>query len=483
MKRVAIFLSILCLLLTTGTVTAQEPPMQDQPFPLYRYTLSNGLRLWVQPRADSESVATLLILGVGSRYETHANNGISHYVEHMLFTGTERWDEDEIKQVITRRGGRWNGWTGLETTGYWAHVAAHDLDIALDWLAQVVFHATFPAEKVDKERQVIFQERWGRYGWLINTLDALGFGYELWRDIRQAIFTDSSLGMSVSGEDASLEGLNRAALLDYYRQHYIPENAVLIVVGNVEPEQVLERAAIYFGDVESRGRPSLPETPPLLSDGPQRVVVRGPLPTDQTTLIVGARTVGQGHPDRWVLAVLARLLDRELTEEIRHRRGLVYGLNADNHFLDDAGYFAVSTTSERKHTETIQQIVEEHLDRIRRGEVDAKAVEDAKATLQGRWALEMEDNMERAFWLADWTSVLGADEPLPDYQATIGAVMPDDLTRAVNAYFVPQCSFVGLHTPVVTVASGAAWFLGIVILGVAVWGVRRLRRRRKRLSS
>ena len=184
MKQAALFLLFLLPILVTAKTAAQG----SEPFPLHRHTLPNGLRVWCQPRPDSESVAALLVIRAGSRYEDLANNGVSHYVEHMLFTGTERWTEEEIKEIIRRRGGRWNGWTGRERTTYFAHVSAQDFDIALDWLAEVVFHPTFLADKVDKERQVIFQERLGRYGWLINTLDALGFGYELDRDVRRALF-------------------------------------------------------------------------------------------------------------------------------------------------------------------------------------------------------------------------------------------------------------------------------------------------------
>jgi predicted Zn-dependent peptidase len=169
MKQAALFLLFLLPLLATAKVAAQ----QSEPFPLQRHTLPNGLRVWCQPRPDSESVVALLVIRAGSRYEDLSNNGVSHYVEHMLFTGTERWTEEEIKEIIRRRGGHWNGWTGEERTTYFAHVSAQDVDIALDWLTEVVFHPTFPADKVDKERQVIFQERWGRYGWLINTLELL----------------------------------------------------------------------------------------------------------------------------------------------------------------------------------------------------------------------------------------------------------------------------------------------------------------------
>jgi predicted Zn-dependent peptidase len=451
--------------------------MQDDPFPLYRTTLANGLRVWCQPRPDSESVAALLVLEAGSRHETAADNGVSHFVEHMLFTGTERWSEEEIKDVLTRRGGRWNGWTGTEQTTYFAHVAAGDLGIALDWLAELVFHATFPADKVDKERQVIFQERWGRYGWLINTLDALGFGYELDRDVRRALFPGSSLGLRIVGEDASLERLDRAALLDYYQRHYTPANAVLIVVGGVTAEQVLDGAKGCFGDLKGERRPAEPDPPTLPATGPQQIVVRGPMPTAQVTLMVGARTVGHNHADRWALEVLAELLDKDLSEEIRYRRGLVYGLGEYNVPFADAGYFNIYTTADRQDREAIQQIIGQHLDRLRQGEVRAEAISEAKAALQGRWALTMEDNVERATWLAQWPAVLAGDEPVPDYRASIAAVTTEDVSRVVGIYFVPQRSYVGLHQPVVTVASGARLVGAALALGLGLWGVRRFRRR------
>jgi predicted Zn-dependent peptidase len=461
----------------TAGASVQAPAVwtsvQKEPFPLYRTTLPNGLQVWTQPRSDSESIATLLVIRAGSRYEDRTNNGISHFVEHMVFTGTERWSEEEIKDVIDNRGGRWNGSTGLERTTYYAHVAAEDMSIALDWLSEVAFHATFPDDKVDKEREVIFQERWGRYGWLINTLDALGFGYELGRDIRRALYPSTSLGMNVIGEDDSLEALDRTDLMNYYKLHYTPENSTLIVVGNVTPDEVLAGAEASFGDLESGARPPAPETPVMPERGPQEIIVRGPMITDQVELVMGARTVGRFHPDRWPLLVLAEVLGEELMEEIRYRQGLVYSVGAYNSLLDDVGYFGVSASSERGNRETIRGTIDEHLARYRLGEVDAEAVAEAKVALKGRRALAIEDNLWRARWLAGWSSELPPGENVPDFQAEIDAVRPEDLSRVVSKYFTPERSFVGLHLPAVTVASGA-WGAGaVVILALAAWVTHR----------
>ena len=176
----------------------------DEPFRVIRRTLPNGLRVWLQPRSDSSSVTALLVIRAGARYEQLANNGISHFVEHMVFAGTERWSEEEIKDTLTRRGGRWNGWTGTETTTYFAQVSSQDLDLALDWLAQV---------------------------------------------------------------------------------------------GNFVPDQALDKSAQYLASVTRQGHPSPPEATTLSNNGPHQVTVRGPMPTDQTQLRLGAQTVGRLHPD------------------------------------------------------------------------------------------------------------------------------------------------------------------------------------------
>ncbi|MBN1661134.1 MAG: insulinase family protein [Anaerolineae bacterium] len=480
-KSLILVLACLALLPPAG-VAAQAPTVdasaQTEPFLLYRTTLPNGLRLWIQPRAGSKSVALYLILRAGARYETPANSGISHFIEHMLFTGTERWGEEEIKEIITARGGQWNGWTGMEETAYWAYVAAADFDLALDWLNQVVFHPTFPADKIEKERAVIFEEKWGRHGWIINTLDAWGFGYELQRDVQRALFPGSPLGQRVIGEDASLDSLDRQALLDYYHAFYTPANAALIVVGAVTPEQVQQSVDILFGDLAGSAHPPALEEPSMPDTGPHTVTVRGPLPTDQVTLMLGMRTVGCLHPDRWALSVLARLLDTSLTQEIRYRQGLVYGLSVYNTRYADTGYLSIQTTSSGRNRSTIQSTAEEYVQRIGAGQVDPEEVARAKAAIQGSWALSMEDNQSRALWLAGWATILSDDDLVPNPPAEINAVTPEDLTRVVATYYTPERRFVGLHLPILTVTSAAWLAAGFVAIVGAIWTVRHVRRRR-----
>lgn len=446
-----------------------------------RFRLDNGLRVWVQARPAATSATAMLVFNVGARHETAANNGISHFVEHMLFVGTERWTENEIKDVITHRGGHWNGWTSLDRTTYFAQVADRDVATALDWLSQIAVHPTFPADKVTKERDVIFQEKFGRYGWLINTLDSLGFGYELDRDVRRAIFPQSTLGFRVIGEDSSLEQIDRAALRAYYEAHYTPENAALIIVGNVSPEAARQQAEALFGAWVPRGVPAKPSTPAWPATGPQQVTVRGPLATEQEYLQIGARTVGRTHADRWTLEVLADVLEEDLTKEIRNEQGLVYSLRALNSWFDDAGYFEIYTVAEPGSQARIMQALEAHLAQVRAGRISDERLTEAQTALKGRWALSMEDTANCAGYLADWALVLGDDEELPDYAAAIEAVTVSDLKRVVETYFTPDRRYVGVHQPIVTVTGGARLAGIIAGVGAAWWlGRKAMRRARTR---
>jgi predicted Zn-dependent peptidase len=475
--RTILTLSLLLLPLLISPRTAAAAP--GEPFPIERFSLANGLQVWVQPRDDSQSVAAMLVFRVGARDESRELSGISHFVEHMLFTGSERWGEDEIKTFISQRGGRWNGWTGYEQTTYFAQVAAQDTPLALDWLAEVAFRSTFPPDKIDKEREVIFQEKAGRYGWLINGLDGLGFGYELDRDVRRALYPDSSLGQRIIGEDDSLDRTGRDELLAYYQRYYTPANATLVLVGRSDPAQVRAWAEQYFGALPAGTPAPVPPAPPESPPGPHQVVVRGPLLTDRASLMLGARTVGWSHPDSYALNVLSELLSRQLTETIRYQRGLVYGLWAYNSSFSDTGYFVVSTTASSASEAEIRREIEAAIAAVSAGQLDAARVDEAKAALVGRWALSMEDNVSRADYLADCTMLLGVDQAVPDRAALLMAVTPDDLVRVANRYLTPEASYVGVHRPLLTVAGGAAWggaIVGVGVLAGAGWYFRRRRR-------
>jgi predicted Zn-dependent peptidase len=204
--------------------------------------------------------------------------------------------------------------------------------------------------------------------------------------------------------------------------------------------------------------------------------VRGPFPTDQSTLAIGMRTVSESHPDCWPLEVLAEVMEEDLLKDIRYRRGLVYGLSAFNNQFVDAGYFGIITQAETPKRAEVQHTIEHYFERVRRGEITAEQVANAQAALKGRWALDMEEGTRRASWLARWAFESG-EQPIPDYASAISAVTVSDLQRMVETYYTPERRFAGLHHPIVTVPRGAR-ILGMMAgVGALVWLGRRLLRR------
>jgi len=449
---------------------AAEPPAQE------RFTLDNGLTVVVEPRPSSGSVAVVASVKVGARNETPETSGCAHMLEHMLFTGTEKWSEAELKDAITRRGGEWNGYTNFERTLYFARLSADELPLAVEWVSQVVFHPRLDGDQLEKERKVVFQERGGDYGWLVNTADRLGFGYELSRAVRSTLFPATGLDGRIVGEDESLSTMDLATLTEFYDRHYVPSNTVLVVVGGVEVDEVRALVEQRFGDLPAVDAPPTPARPEE-RPGPHEVTIRGPTPTDQVSIQVGARTVGRDHPDYWPLQVLAELVRVELTDIIRYDRGWVYGLQTLNQTWRDAGYFVVKTRAESELVEPILTEIDAVLDRLVAGTIDPERVADAAAASAGRYVIEVENNQARAESLARWLITLPPGAAIPDYAAGVSAVTPEDLARVARTYLSQERRFTALHRPALT-SRTALWFSPLIAFLVGAGTYRGILKRR-----
>jgi len=194
-------------------------------------TLDNGLRILTVPMPHLQSVSLGFFLAVGSRYESEAVAGASHFIEHMLFKGTARWPTaSDIAEAIEGKGGLFNASTGLELTLYWAKVAAAHLPQALDVLSDMLLHATFDPAEMEKERAVIVEE--------INySLDAPDSLAQIL--VSQLQWPDHPLGRDVAGTRQSVSGLSRDALLAYLADHYRPNRTIVGLAGRVTHQQAV----------------------------------------------------------------------------------------------------------------------------------------------------------------------------------------------------------------------------------------------------
>ncbi|MFN8469506.1 MAG: pitrilysin family protein [Caldilineaceae bacterium] len=455
--------------------------IQAEPFLLYRYRLSNGLRIWYQPRPDSTSVTVLLSVDVGSRDETRENNGISHLLEHLLFTGSKRWNEEQLKEFIPELGGNWNGMTDMERTLYYAQVAPQDFTAALDWLVELVFRPRFDPAVFDKELNVVFQEKSGAQGALVAALNKLGLGYDLDGSVRAALFEDPAIHFPVIGQDETLAALTNADVLHHYATYYRPDNMTLIVVGNVQPDLLKTAVLGQLGGLAANTN-SLPRRSPLVSanTGPYEIAVRGPTLSDQVRVMMGFLAVGRLHPDYWRLEVLTELLTNRLTDVLRYQQGLVYRLGAYQVAFNDGGYLVIATTAARADAAGATAQIDSELQMLASHGVETQELEHAKRALIGRLALFLDDNFNRAQWLAEWASVLPDDQLVPDFRRDLGAVTAEEVVEALQHYSVPKHRYTAQHIPFVTVADFPAQACAVVLGLALVLIAGRLRRQQRK---
>lgn len=422
-----------------------EPALpSDAPPAVWAHTLSNGLRIWGETRPHCPRAAAYVVVGAGSRHAPRQQDGLPHFVEHMVFCGSEQWSEAQLHAALRNRAGIYGASTAFDAANYWAQAPATELPRVLEWLAQLVFRPTFPKDKIAKESQIIAAER-----------DLVDPGFQrILRRLRlteelQLAITTRLTGWSHAralGDDATLARITRDDLVGYHWQRYTPRNAGLVVVGPAPQADVVALAEQHFGALEGRAVP--PKSRSRYPRGPHNITVRGPVERHHITVALGARTVGCAHPDRWALEVLAEVFSQRLLTELRFRRGLTYTPFAYNLFLRDTGFLGLEATVKAEHEGWAIDTLRDGIERVKNGEIKKRAVRTAVAVRASEWAAGDENTGDRAETLADMLLDWPADAPPPDVGAALQGVTRDDLTQVAQRYDVPERRYQARHLPI-----------------------------------
>ena len=399
---------------------------------MYRKTiLENGLRILTAPMPHTHSVSIGFFLGVGSRYETDAQGGASHFIEHMLFKGTEkRPTAKDIAVAIEGVGGVFNASTSREMTMYWAKVAQPHLDVAIDVLVDMLLHAKFDPEELEKERRVIIEE--------INMIfDAPDDWVHVL--INQLIWPDHPLGRDIIGTKESVGALDRETLLAHLERHYEPTNCVVSLAGNVEHEEVVEKLSNYLGHWPQR---EVSSYQPARNDQAQARLHVHYRDTEQAHLCFSVLALPRGHPDRFNLRVLNAVLGEGMSSrlflEIREKRALAYNVNSYIAALQDTGAAGIYAAVDPDRVQPAIQAMLGEWDRLRQERVSAEELTRAKEFLKGRLMLQMEDTFSVAAWFGQ-QELLGPDVlTLDEAVANIEAATAEDIQRLAQKLFLQE---------------------------------------------
>jgi len=348
--------------------------------------LENGIRIVTEEIPYVNSVSIGIWVKVGSRNENVENNGISHFIEHMLFKGTKNRSAKEIANCIDKVGGQLNAFTSKESTCFYAKVLDTHFDIALDVLADMFFNSNFSPEEIEKEKGVIIEE--------INMYE--DSPEDLVHDLfNQAVWSGNPLGMSILGTEKSLKNLNRDSIVEYFKKNYIPQNTVISVAGNIKHKDAVERIRAYFEKAEKKESNSANILIPKFEP---EYTVRDKA-TEQVHLCMGFNGLdikSEGfYPMLVMNNVFGGAMSSRLFQKIREDMGLAYSVFSYPSSFEDCGLFSIYAGSKPDNLMLVTKLIMEEIRTLKKDGITKEELYDSKEQLKGSYILGLESTSGR----------------------------------------------------------------------------------------
>lgn len=356
--------------------------------------LDNKLRLIVHSIPGAQSCTSLVLVGAGSRYETKEINGIAHFLEHMFFKGAKNYkNTKEVSEAIDTVGGEFNAFTGKEYAGYYVKVAREQVETALDVLSDMMLHATFEPEEIDKERGVILEE--------LNMYQDTPM-YQAGWDFERHLFGDHPMGRDQIGTKELIKSVTQEQFFDFQQKLYTPDNTVICLVGDFEHQNGFDLLEKYF---------QFPNTTKALKYEPLNLDIQSQeinivkKQTEQAHLVMGFPGISNQDPRKWVAKILATALGGNMSSRmflnIREAKGLCYYIHTDCDTFSDCGAFTTRAGVDTKRAQDAISAIETEYQKVAKDGITQKELDKSKSYLLGKMLLRMEDTETYAHFLAN----------------------------------------------------------------------------------
>ena len=391
------------------------------PAVFQKTVLPSGITLLTETMEDRRSVAVGVWVKSGARDEPREKLGITHFIEHMVFKGTERRDARAIAQSLESLGGHLDAFTAREEVCYYARALAQNLTEVIDVLSDIVCRSSFAAREVDREKSVVREEI---YSCEDNPEDKIN------EMLAEQVWGAHGLGRPILGTVETVDGLDTEALRAYHRSRHRPDHLVIAATGAVEHSQLAEIVERHFEPPSGETLP-LSDTPPPFQRS-LRHEVRGDL--QQLYLALGTRGVAFGDPGRYPIVVLNTLLgggmSSRLFQSVREEAGLAYSVYSATDFHRDAGMISVQLgVSPERGREALRRVREE-LDKLRAGGPDEEEVAAARLQLKGSVLMGQESVSNRMYQIAHEEIYRGRYTPPEEQVEKLMAVTHDQVAAA-----------------------------------------------------
>ncbi len=393
-------------------------------------TLPSGLRVITAPSTGTASVTVLVFAGAGSRYETNAERGISHFLEHMFFKGGKKYrNTKEVSAAIDGVGGDFNAFTGKEYAGYYVKVASAEVELACDVLSDMLLNATFPPEEIEKERGVIMEEErmyqdtpMYRAGW----------------DFEELLFGDHPLGWDTIGTEQLIRNVTQADFQKHKDDLYSAQNLVVTFAGNITQKRALELTEKFFGKSDGKHSRTFE---PLTKYGTEKIFLRTKN-TEQAHLVVGVPGVSSLDKDHFAHKLLAVILGGNMSSRmflnIREAHGLCYYIATETDNYLDAGSLSTRAGVDQSRLHEAIKAIRHEYDVCAKDGVTDEEVQRAKEYLKGKITLGLEDSEERAHFYGKQELLYPQTRTIEEYLAEIDKVSKSQIDVLARKLLKPS---------------------------------------------
>jgi predicted Zn-dependent peptidase len=354
-----------------------------------KVTLKNGVRVLMVPDEHTKAATVFVMYRVGSRYEQKKFNGVSHFVEHMMFKGTHRRPATaDISRELDGVGAEYNAFTGKDSTGYYVKIDSRHFPLALDMLHDMLYNSKFEDKELQQERKVIMEEiHMYKDNPMMHIEDI----------IEGAIFDGGPLGWSIAGDKQSMDAITRSAMLAYKNAYYVPSRTLVVAAGNIGPD-ALQKIEKLFGSIPKKK--SAKEFPKFSGKQSAARAIVEYKDTEQVQLALGFPAFSYFDKRLPALTLLGNILGGTMSSrlfiKVRERMGLAYFVRAGADAFEDTGVFMIRAGLTKGRIDEALKTVCKELVKLRENGVTAAELKRAKENIRGRIVLELEDSSDLA---------------------------------------------------------------------------------------
>jgi predicted Zn-dependent peptidase len=393
---------------------------------MYKKTvLDNGITVVTESITYFSTVSLGIWWKAGSRYETQANSGISHFIEHGLFKGTATRSAYEIARAFDAIGGSINAFTGKEYTCLYARVLKKDMNIALDILSDMYKNPLFKSDDIEKEKYVVAQE--------IKMVEDTPDEY-IYDMFNASYFKDHPLGMTILGTEENVQGFTSGQLQAYYKEYYAPETAIITITGRVDHDDCVRKIEKFFMGVVNDGIKR-----DLAIPVPHKGINIYEKDLEHIYLCIGTSGVSQVDGRRYPMYVLNALMGGSMSsylfQEIREQRGLVYNIYSYVSCYHDTGTFGISTSTSQEFLDEVLGLIKAEIRRIRDDGITDAELSFSKEHIKGNLFISLESSETRMGRLAKNEIYFGDYIPLKETLREIDGIQKKDVNKIARDIF------------------------------------------------